>query len=86
MPRKWEHDVAVQDLSGSQRVLEVGSGRRAFVERLYKEENINAVGIELNSKAVASAKTKGTTFDKLTYTNWQKKRKVVLMLFVLFKC
>jgi len=59
MPRKWEHDVAVQDLSGSQRVLEVGSGRGAFVERLYKEENINAVGIELNSKAVASAKTKG---------------------------
>ena len=27
MPRKWEHDVAVQDLSGSQRVLELGSGR-----------------------------------------------------------
>lgn len=59
MPRKWEHDVAVKDLQGCQRVLEVGCGRGAFVERLCKEEGIDAEGIELNSKAVNSAKAKG---------------------------
>ncbi|PNW30958.1 UNVERIFIED_CONTAM: methyltransferase type 11 [Euhalothece sp. KZN 001] len=59
MPRKWEHDVAVTDLQRCQRVLEVGCGRGAFVERLCKEENIDAEGVELNSSAVSSAKAKG---------------------------
>lgn len=59
MPRKWEHDVAVKDLQECERVLEVGCGRGAFVERLSKEENINAEGIELNSQAINDAKAKG---------------------------
>ena len=32
MPRKWEHDVAIQDLKGCNNVLEVGCGRGDFVE------------------------------------------------------
>jgi 2-polyprenyl-3-methyl-5-hydroxy-6-metoxy-1,4-benzoquinol methylase len=52
MPRKWEHDVAVEDLRGCNEVLEVGCGRGDFVKRLCQEEKIKTQGIELNSIAV----------------------------------
>jgi SAM-dependent methyltransferase len=55
MPRKWEHDVAIQDLEGCKKVLEVGCGQGAFVHRLIQEHSIAAVGIEFNKKAVQIA-------------------------------
>jgi 2-polyprenyl-3-methyl-5-hydroxy-6-metoxy-1,4-benzoquinol methylase len=55
MPRKWEHDAAIPDLRGCQTVLEVGSGRGAFVNRLRTEHQLDAQGIELNSSAVHQA-------------------------------
>lgn len=52
MPQKWEHDVAIRDLLDSRRVLEVGCGKGAFVQRLREEIEIEAIGIELNESAV----------------------------------
>jgi 2-polyprenyl-3-methyl-5-hydroxy-6-metoxy-1,4-benzoquinol methylase len=74
MPRKWEHDVAVKDLQGCQRVLEVGCGRGAFVERLCKEEKIDAQGIELNSNAVNLAKAKGINVYSIDLHELAKKK------------
>lgn len=59
MPQKWEHDVAIQDLNNCHKILEVGCGKGAFVERLRKELKVDAQGIELNSSAVAYACEKG---------------------------
>ncbi|AFY36216.1 bifunctional 2-polyprenyl-6-hydroxyphenol methylase/3-demethylubiquinol 3-O-methyltransferase UbiG [Calothrix sp. PCC 7507] len=59
MPRKWEHDVAIEDLQDCKKVLEVGCGQGAFVERLCKQIQLDAVGIELNSSAVNFALNKG---------------------------
>jgi 2-polyprenyl-3-methyl-5-hydroxy-6-metoxy-1,4-benzoquinol methylase len=59
MPEKWEHDVAVIDLKGCSQVLEVGCGKGAFVERLCRQAEFDAQGIELNRRAVRSGKSKG---------------------------
>jgi SAM-dependent methyltransferase len=57
--RKWEHDVALDDLRGCRAVLEVGSGTGHFVERLIKELRVDATGIELNSSAAGEAQKRG---------------------------
>jgi SAM-dependent methyltransferase len=54
MEHKWEHDVALQDIRKSDRVLEVGCGIGDFVERLIRS-SINAIGIETNPSAVGTA-------------------------------
>ncbi|MGI0480767.1 class I SAM-dependent methyltransferase [Geminocystis sp. CENA526] len=59
MPRKWEHDMAIQDLLDSEQILEVGCGKGAFVSRLSQEYNLNALGIELNKNAVKYAQNLG---------------------------
>jgi 2-polyprenyl-3-methyl-5-hydroxy-6-metoxy-1,4-benzoquinol methylase len=59
MPRKWEHDVAIKDLTKSAKILEIGCGKGAFIQRLCQEENKEAYGIELNSNAVKFAQDTG---------------------------
>lgn len=66
MPRKWEHDMAIQDLKGSKKVLEVGCGKGDFVRRLCQEENLDAQGIELNSTAVESACKQNIPVSKIS--------------------
>lgn len=56
---KWEHDTALQYIPQGARVLEVGCGQGAFVERLIWEKNCSALGIELNEDAVKTAQKKG---------------------------
>lgn len=58
MPVKWEHDVALADISTAARVLEVGCATGAFVERLSRM-GIDASGIELNQAAVAEGRALG---------------------------
>ncbi|MBD2385334.1 class I SAM-dependent methyltransferase [Cylindrospermum sp. FACHB-282] len=65
MPEKWEHNVALQDLENCQKVVEVGCGRGAFVERLCTKLKLDAQGIELNSNAVKYAQKKGIPVLKL---------------------
>jgi len=38
MERKWEHDVAINDLEDCHTVLEVGCGKGDFVKRLCKRK------------------------------------------------
>lgn len=58
MPRKWEHDIALQDLQGWSKVLEVGCGVGDFVARM-RETGLDAEGIELNNSAVQTAQARG---------------------------
>lgn len=55
MPDKWEHTVALKNLSNCENVLEVGCGFGSFIESALKK-GIKVQGIELNSSAVAIAK------------------------------
>lgn len=57
---KWEFDIAVDilsDLNGVNNVLEVGCGRGHFLRRI--KCLFNAVGIELNPKAIRECETLG---------------------------
>jgi 2-polyprenyl-3-methyl-5-hydroxy-6-metoxy-1,4-benzoquinol methylase len=73
MPNKWEHDVALQDLEGCQKVLEVGCGRGAFVDRLCKEAKLEAQGIEINSSAVNYARQKGIPVSQINLNEFSNK-------------
>ncbi len=58
IPSKWEHAMAMADLRPGDRVLEVGCGVGAFVARL-RTAGWDANGLELNSAAVAQARSAG---------------------------
>lgn len=58
MPDKWEHSVAIRDVALGARVLEVGCGEGAFIERLCRS-GVEARGIELNAAAVNVAHSRG---------------------------
>jgi 2-polyprenyl-3-methyl-5-hydroxy-6-metoxy-1,4-benzoquinol methylase len=60
MPRKWEHDIALGDILEGDRVLEVGSGRGHFVDRVRSAVSRDVLGIEMNSSAVREAKARGS--------------------------
>lgn len=59
MPRKWEHDVAMQRLRRGERVLEIGCAEGSFVQRLRAELDCDAEGIELNESSAATARSNG---------------------------
>lgn len=56
---KWEHRAALPFLKGCQRVLEVGCGEGAFLDRLSRYGVTQAEGIELNTAAVHAAVESG---------------------------
>lgn len=64
MPRKWEHDVALDDLQGCQTLLEIGCGFGDFVVRA-RETGIQAEGIDLNESAVRTAQQRGLPVQQL---------------------
>src|SRR5271156_1408539 len=58
-PRKWEHDVALQDMNGSSNGVEIGCGFGAFVSRVKAEKNIPFEGSEQNPSAVRIGQANG---------------------------
>ena len=64
MPSKWEHKVALRDLSDCQNILEIGSAFGDFVaSAMYAGLNIE--GIELNQAAVEIAEKKNLPIKHL---------------------
>lgn len=59
MPRKWEHDVASEDLEGCENGIELGCGFGDFVARVSKEMGIQFEGCEQNPSAVKVARDNG---------------------------
>ena len=64
MPQKWEHKVALKDLSKCKDVLEIGSASGHFVKSAI-DKGFNIKGIELNEAAVAAAQRKGLPVKRL---------------------
>src|SRR5712675_1626985 len=59
LPRKWEHDMAFHDVSGSRNGIEIGCGFGDFVARVRREMNISFEGCEQNPSAVEVARSRG---------------------------
>lgn len=59
LPRKWEHDVALQDMEGATNGLEIGCGFGAFVARVIAEKRIQFEGCDPNPSAVLVAQASG---------------------------
>lgn len=58
MQEKWEYEEAMRDVGPGERVLEVGAGAGAFLEKL-RRAGVSATGIELNEAAVRQARERG---------------------------
>ncbi|MCS7073120.1 MAG: class I SAM-dependent methyltransferase [Bacteroidia bacterium] len=59
IPWKWEHEVTCSFLKGEEKILEVGSGSGGFISGLQQRHpNVQAIGLELNPKAIAEANHK----------------------------
>lgn len=73
MPRKWEHDIALEDLVECKTGLEVGCGFGDFIARAHAEKGLNLEGIELNKSAVQEAQRRGlpVQFLDLQRAVWQ---------------
>ncbi len=61
MEWKWEHQIGSNHINEGMNVLEIGSARGAFLQKLLKEKNnnLNVVGLELNADAAEFARKKG---------------------------
>jgi len=55
---KWEYEVAIKDLRGHKKILEVGCGSGNFISRA-EEAGLSIVGLEQNPKAIAEAVARG---------------------------
>lgn len=60
MPWKWEHGQAEEYLLPNMRILEVGCGNGAFIEKV-KDKVTSVVGLELNQRAVERGQKRGIT-------------------------
>jgi 2-polyprenyl-3-methyl-5-hydroxy-6-metoxy-1,4-benzoquinol methylase len=58
MPDRWEYGVAIENLTGSNAILEIGSGSGSFLQPAC-EAGLNIEGIEVNHAAVEAARNKG---------------------------
>ncbi len=59
MPRKWEYDVALEDLRGCEKILEVGCGSGGFIALADREAGLHVEGLEQNATAVEKAARNG---------------------------
>lgn len=64
LPDRWEHQVALQNLSDCQRALEIGCGVGDFVKSGL-EAGLDIRGIELNQVAVSAAQNQGLPVEYL---------------------
>ena len=59
LPRKWEHDVALQMVPEGARLLEIGCGTGEFLDRASRERSARVEGIEISEKAIHEAERRG---------------------------
>ncbi len=51
MPWKWEHEIIKKNLSGTEKILEVGSGGLGFIENMHQDD-YDVTGLELNKDSI----------------------------------
>jgi SAM-dependent methyltransferase len=56
---KWEHDVALRDIEGATKIIEIGCGSGEFIARARDEKGLPVEGLEQNPEAVEGARRRG---------------------------
>lgn len=64
MPHRWEHKIALKDLSDCKEVIEIGAAWGYFVKS-GREAGLNIRGIELNESAVLAAQSQKLPVEHL---------------------
>ncbi|KAM3116123.1 class I SAM-dependent methyltransferase [Phormidesmis sp. 146-33] len=64
MPDKWEHQIALSQLTKGQKILEIGTGSGHFVKRAIAA-GLQAQGIDLNAVAVEAAQRQNLPVERL---------------------
>lgn len=57
--KKWEHEIALEDLQGCGKVLEVGCGSGNFMMLAREKLNLALDGLEQNARAIGEAERRG---------------------------
>ncbi len=57
--RKWEYEVALRDLKGRERILEIGCGSGHFMALAKEEAGLSLEGLEQNTEAINQAVQRG---------------------------
>lgn len=71
--QKWEHKVALKDLRGRQRILEIGCGDGEFIVKA-NHEGLPIEGLEQNPSALNAAREHGLNVSALTLEEVIKER------------
>ncbi len=66
LPRKWEYEVALEDLQGRERILEIGCGSGNFMALAKVEGGLSLEGLEQNTKAINEAVQRGLRVREAT--------------------
>jgi 2-polyprenyl-3-methyl-5-hydroxy-6-metoxy-1,4-benzoquinol methylase len=66
LPAKWEFEVAIRDLAGRERILEVGCGSGVFIALARQVANLSVEGLEQNKGAVEEALQRGMRVREAT--------------------
>ena len=64
-PQKWEHDIALEDLTDCQHILEIGSGSGEFIARAQAEKRLKVQGIEANVEVASCAQRLGLPVESI---------------------
>jgi 2-polyprenyl-3-methyl-5-hydroxy-6-metoxy-1,4-benzoquinol methylase len=59
MGPKWEHVVALEDLKGCEKILEIGCGPGSFLALARQKDGLEIEGVEQNEKAIEEATRRG---------------------------
>jgi SAM-dependent methyltransferase len=62
---KWEHDIALEDLTDCKHILEIGSGSGEFIARAQAEKRLKVQGIETNAEAASCAQRLGLPVEPI---------------------
>ena len=73
MDWKWEHDIALSVLSAGHKVLEIGSGKGSFLDRL-QADGFDVSGLELNEDMLEKCQNRGLNVQNENIVNFAEKK------------
>jgi len=65
-PKKWEYDIALEDMQGCKKVLEIGCGSGGFMLLGKEQLGLEIAGLEQNPRAIAALAARGLPVREAT--------------------
>ena len=67
---KWDYEIAFNLIPENSRVLDIGCGRGAFLEKIKNEKKCDVMGLEFNTDAYKTLLQKNINASQLTIENY----------------